>query len=220
MLKGYFLSPARAILDDLANLFTLAGFALAFYAVANPGTVSEFLEEIAAASQESAQSLENIDASSEDTAENTGLLAAEIPTWLQLDHFSLGVADQQAFLGIELCNPANSAFRVQSLSFSGVIQSSGSRVDGEIFDFSGLVIPPRECYDTTAALSIPNAETIDLCITASNISTDQTFREIRRYGFGGGTRGLGTTGMEKLVGWDFDLVPEDADCLEAMISLE
>lgn len=149
------LSPARAILDDLANLFTLAGFALAFWAVANPGTVSVFLEDIARFSEDSSDSLQGIDVSSADTARNTAdtarntaELAAQIPSTLRFSAETVQGAGRAPLLFVFLENPAASVYEIQKITVEFQLDEANGfeSVPVDLSRYSGALIPPGESF--------------------------------------------------------------------------
>ena len=199
--RSYFLSPARAILDDLANIFTLAGFALAFYAVANPGTVSDFLQEIADETKASSESLQSIDTSSADTAENTNLIAAEIPTWLQTTHYKTAPLPDRTYVNMTICNPSNVAFRVDQVRYDVIRRGTSRTLGGPIDPLTNVVLPPRECADGGHWIEASSVILIDICIVASELGSSNLLGEIRRYDM-----------SEKLVNWHFGEIESESEC--------
>jgi hypothetical protein len=90
----------------MGSLASVVAVAIGFYAIVNPGAVSDYLDTIAENSRSSARSLASIDGSSGETAGNTGRIADEIPYWIE----TALIEPLDTVYAIQLQNHSNSAF--------------------------------------------------------------------------------------------------------------
>jgi len=75
-----FLKNLKLSLRAIADISTIIAVVIGFYALINPGAVSDYLREISEASAATEVSLQNIDTSSAATADNTSVLVEALPT--------------------------------------------------------------------------------------------------------------------------------------------
>lgn len=156
--------------EFLANIATLLGLAVAVYAFYNPATVSEYLADVAANTERSAESLAAIEGSSAATEQNTRVIADDIPYWIELSSISKFESGKM-YLGLT----NNSRFEFADLRIS-LIDDAGNIT----LDKSSIFVAPREGISFNEKPQTLHQKPTIFCLSAVNGANDVRYFEERR----------------------------------------
>lgn len=167
---------SRDGISDAANIFTIGAFALAFYAIINPGTVSKYLETVAQEAAQTNEILTSVDGSTSSIDVNTKALAGEVPYWLELSSFVHAThshgSRMAGLMEMTIENNSNAAFSDVDIK---ILFADGSIAYQQI----GIVVPPRESVEFLKPQLKSRLATY--CLSAVSEKTGAKLYEYRRF---------------------------------------
>ena len=165
---GFFekLRVSGAGVGTIADLATIGAFGIAFYALFNPGFVSNYLSEVADNTRKSLAVQEYIEEDTSNISSSTQALASEIPFWI----FVTGTiySRDDAVTSIYYENPSSfSILELRTKVFVG---------DQLVYEDTGIAVPSRENAEIKA--SSPEMPT-KICFSGKSSRSGRNVYEYR-----------------------------------------